>query len=150
MPDHCLNLKKGYIAMLLRNLRPNKGHVNGARYVVEGTTNNVLHLRSVIGAFRGERLALPRVKCRLGDQNFPIPGFTSKQLPVRTCFAITTNKSQGQSIGGRMGIDLTDSCSSDGQLYITMSRITDLRNCTSVVLIVHALGPQKMQYIVKY
>ncbi len=53
MPDHKLTLKKGYIVMLLRNLRPNKGHVNGARYVIENMTDNLLHLKSVTGAFKG-------------------------------------------------------------------------------------------------
>ncbi len=28
MPDHKLTLKNGYIVMLLRNLRPNKGLIN--------------------------------------------------------------------------------------------------------------------------
>ncbi len=100
MLDHNLTLKKGSIVILLRNLRPNKGHVNGARYVIENMTDNVLYLKSVTGAFKGERLALPRVKCRPGDDNFPIPDFTRSQFPVRTCFAMTTDKSQGQSIRG--------------------------------------------------
>ncbi len=128
MPDHCLNLKKVHLVMLLRNLRPNKGHVNGARYVVEGTTDNVLHLRSFTGAFRGERMALTRVKCHPGDHNFPTPGFTRIQCPVLTCLAMATNKSQGQSIRDRLGIDLTDSCFSHGQLYVAMLRATYPRN----------------------
>ncbi len=68
------------------------------------------------------------MKYRPSDDNFPIPGFTRRQFPVRTCIAMTTNKSQGQSIRGQLGIDLTDSCFSHGQLYVAMSRITDLRN----------------------
>ncbi len=92
MPDHKLVLKKGYIVMLLRNLRPNKGHMNGARCVIENMTDNVLHSKSVKGAFKGERLALPTVKCRPGDDNFPIFGFTRRHFPVRACFTMTTNK----------------------------------------------------------
>ncbi len=91
-------------------------------------TDNVLHLKSVKKAFKGEHLALHRVKCRPGDDNFPIPGFTQKQIPVRTYIAMITNKSQGQSIQGRLGIDLTDICFSHGELYVTMSRIKDPRN----------------------
>ena len=42
LPDHKLKLKKGFIVMLLRNLDPTSGHVNGARYVFENITNNLL------------------------------------------------------------------------------------------------------------
>ncbi len=100
----------------------------GIQHVVDEITDNVFHLRSVTGAFKGERLALPRVKCRPVNQDFPIPGFTRRQFPVRNCFAMTTYKSQGQSIRGRLGIDLTDSCFSYGQLYVALSGITDPRN----------------------
>ncbi len=98
MPDHKLPLKKRDIFILLRNMRPKKGHVYGAKYVIEKMNDNVLHLRSVTGAFNGEFLSLHRVKCRPGNNKFQIPGFTRRQFPARTCFAMTTNKSQGQSI----------------------------------------------------
>ena len=39
--------------MLLQNLRSNKGHISGARYVVEGLTDNVLDLRSVTDHLKG-------------------------------------------------------------------------------------------------
>ena len=82
--------------MVLRNLRPNEGHINGARYVIENMTDNVLHLKSVTGEFKGRSLAHPKVKYRPCDGNFPIPGFTPRQFPIRTRFAMNTNKSQGQ------------------------------------------------------
>ncbi len=69
MSDHCLNLKKCTLLCCYEASDQTKG-INGARYVVEGPTGNVLHLKSVTGAFRGERLALPRVNCRPGDKVF--------------------------------------------------------------------------------
>ncbi|CDF39624.1 Helicase-like protein [Chondrus crispus] len=120
LPDHKLKLKKGFIVMLLRNLDPATGHVNGAPYVIENMTNNLLFLHVTTGSHQGNRLY----------DNFPIPGFTRTQFPIRTCFALTTNKAQGQSFGGRIGLDLRDHCFSHGQLYVALSRTTHPGNVT--------------------
>ena len=128
MPDHCIRLKKGFIVMLLRNLRPAQGHVNGTRYVVENFTNNLLFLRAVSGAHRGSRIVIPRMNCTPNDDDFPIPGFRRCQFPVRVCFAMTVNKSQGQSISGKLGLDLSSPVFSHGQLYVALSRTTHPKN----------------------
>ena len=59
LPDHNLELKKGFIVMLLRNLDPTAGHVNGARYVIENMTHNLLFLRVATGSHEGNKLCLP-------------------------------------------------------------------------------------------
>ncbi|CDF37706.1 ATP dependant DNA helicase PIF1 [Chondrus crispus] len=130
LPDHKLKLKKGFIVMLLRNLDPTSGYVNGARYVIEKMTNKLFFLRVTSGSHEGNRLCLPQMPCGPGDDNFPIPGFTRTQFPIRTCFALTTNKAQGQSFGGRIGLDLRDHCFSHGQLYVALSRTTHSSNVT--------------------
>lgn len=48
--------------------------------------------------------------------------FQRVQFPVRLAYAITINKSQGQSLGV-VGIDLTAPCFSHGQLYVACSRV---------------------------
>ena len=131
-PDHKLKLKKGLIVMLLRTPDPTAGHVNGARYVLENMINNLLFLRVTTGSHEGNRLCLPRMPCRPGDDNFPIPGFTRTQFPIRTCFALTTNRAQGQSFDGRIGLDLQDHCFSHGQLYVALSRTTYPSNVTII------------------
>ena len=128
LPDH--KLKKGFIVMPLRNLDPTAGHDNGARYVIENMTNNLLFLRVTTGSQEGTRLCLPRMTCGPGDDNFPIPAFTRTQFPICTCFALTTNKAQGQSFGGCIGLDLRDHCFWHGQLYVALSRIAHPRNFT--------------------
>ena len=128
MPDHLLLLKKGFIVMLLRNICPVEGHANGTRYVVTGMTNHLLFLKVAAGQYKGKTLTLPRVECSPGDQNFPIEGFTRLQFPVRVCFAMTINKAQGQSICGRLGLDLRHDCFSHGQLYVALSRATHPKN----------------------
>ncbi|CDF40520.1 ATP dependant DNA helicase [Chondrus crispus] len=133
LPDHQLKLKKGFVVMLLRNLNPNDGHVNGARHLVDGMSNSLLCLRVATGSHLGKPLCLPRMPCGPGDDNFPVPGFTRTQVPIRASFAMTTNKAQGQSFGGLLRLDLRNHCFSHGQLYAALSRTTHPGNV--VVLI---------------
>lgn len=107
------------------------GHCNGTRYIVDGMPvgGTVLNLRVACGRNKGKRLSLPRIPCE-ADDNFAVPGFVRIQFPVRVCFAITTNKAQGQSFGGRIGIDQTDPCFSHGQMYVALSRTTHPKNVT--------------------
>ena len=98
--------------------------------MVEGTAQNVLYLSVAVGNYKGTKLALPRMPCGPGDDSFPIQGFTRTQFPVRVCFGVTTNKAQGQSFGGSLGLDLRDEVFSHGQLYVALSRTTHPANLT--------------------
>ncbi len=40
------------------------------------------------------------------------------------------NRAQGQSFGGKLGLDLFEDCFAHGQLYVGESRVTDQRNLT--------------------
>src|SRR6266480_3579872 len=55
-------------------------------------------------------------------------GFTLKrtQFPIRLAFAMTINKSQGQSLQ-TVSINLRSPVFSHGQLYVALSRTTDVR-----------------------
>ncbi len=99
-----MQLKKGFMITLLRNLCPKRGHVNGARYIVEHMSSNLLHLKFAVGWHAGSHLTLSRVPCRRGDDNVPVLGFKRRQLPVQVCFWMTINKAKGQSFGGKLGI----------------------------------------------
>ena len=50
--------------------------------------------------------------------------FQRKQFPLRPCFAMTINKSQGQSLN-YVGLDLKiRPCFAHGHLYVALSRVT--------------------------
>ena len=70
---------------------------------------------------------IPRIAFHPKDRTLPFE-MERKQFPVRLCFSVTSNKSQGQSIK-HVGVFLgTQEFFSHGQLYVALSRSTDPNN----------------------
>jgi ATP-dependent exoDNAse (exonuclease V) alpha subunit len=72
----------------------------------------------------GQVKIIPRIKLSTTEGELPFI-LTRKQFPVRLCFAMTVNKAQGQSLD-IVGIDLRTSSFTHGQLYVALSRATDV------------------------
>ena len=53
--------------------------------------------------------------------------FSRRQFPVQLCFAMTINKSQGQSVKN-VGLDLRTPVFTHGQFYVGVSRVTSVQN----------------------
>jgi ATP-dependent DNA helicase PIF1 len=64
--------------------------------VVTGLRTYCIEARLLGGDFDGQLQVIPRIKLSTTDESLGIP-LSRKQFPVRLCFAITINKSQGQS-----------------------------------------------------
>ncbi len=84
--------------MLLQTFVPSERTFNGARYIVEHMSSNLLHLKVTGRVAIGSRLTLQRHPYGPGDDNFPVPGFKITQFPVRVSFGMTINKAQGQFV----------------------------------------------------
>ncbi|XP_063797542.1 ATP-dependent DNA helicase pif1-like [Pseudophryne corroboree] len=120
MPPHVLLLKKGVIIMLLRNLNPQKGLCNGTRLIIEDLAHHFIKCRILSECNHGDEVFIPRIDLATSDTTLPFI-LRRRQFPITPAYAITINKSQGQTFD-HVGICLQTSVFSHGQLYVALSR----------------------------
>jgi len=128
MSPASLRLRKGAPIMLLRNLYAQHGLCNGTRMVVVRLLKHGIVARIDGGDFDGDVHFIPRIDCSSNDRELPFKLFR-RQLPVRLCFAMTINKSQGQTLD-TVGVDLRTPVFTHGQLNVSLSRGTDVGRVT--------------------
>ena len=120
LPLSQLSLKVGAPVMLLRNLCPQEGLCNGTRMIITSLRTHCIETRLLGGDFDGQLRVIPRIKLCATDKDLGIP-LSRKQFPVRLCFVMTINKSQGQSFSV-VGLDLRTPVFTHGQFYVAASR----------------------------
>ena len=118
LPPHLLQLKKGSSVMLLRNPNPPK-LCNGTRMVVKNIMQHVLECTVMTGEAKGEHVFIPKIPLIPSDCAIP---FKRLQFPLKLSYAMTINKSQGQTLKV-VGLDLTDPVFSHGQIYVGCTRV---------------------------
>ena len=103
-PSHKLVLKKGVTIMLLRNLNQSMGLCNGTRLLVTSLGHRLLECVILTGSNIGETTFIPRIALTTTSPKWPFT-LQRRQFPVRICYAMTNNKSQGQTLS-RVGVYL--------------------------------------------
>ncbi|XP_074373720.1 uncharacterized protein LOC141714078 [Apium graveolens] len=113
LPHHNLKLKVGGVVMLMRNL------------------NQILECEVIYGTFAGTKHFIPRMELSSKDMKMPFK-LVRKQMPLQLCYAMTINKSQGQSLK-KVELYLSKSVFTHGQYYVAVSRVTSPSRLTIFV-----------------
>ena len=127
MPEHKLSLKVGVPIILLRNINPKGGLCNGTRLQITHLGQWIIGAQILTGSFKGRRVMIPRITLTNNGESDMTCELRRRQFPIRLAFAITINKSQGQSLK-YVGVDLRNEVFAHGQLYVAVSRATEPAN----------------------
>ena len=120
-PPFELNLKSQMPLILIRNLNPRQGLCNGTKMIfIKHLDHKVLQCQ-LEGSER--TVLIPRILFIPQSNDFPFE-WSRRQFPVMPAFAMTINRSQGQTLNF-VGIWLRKQCFTHGQLYVGCSRVGD-------------------------
>lgn len=143
LPPYDLQLKKGGIVILIRNMNVAEGLCNGTRLKLLNIKPYVLTAKIISGVGKGKIVMLPRIDLQPSEEEVPFT-FTRRQFPIRLGYSMTINRAQGQSFD-HVGIWLTIPVFSHGQLYVAVSRCR-YRNKLRFSLRNEAIYVQQQEY----
>ena len=130
-----LKLKVGTRVLICAN---GEGYVNGQRGVVEFLGKDYVSVNiDGVGVVDVVKNTWEKHKYSKNDKNLEkqLESYY-KQFPLRLGWAISVHKSQGMTLDN-VALDIGRGCFSAGQLYVSLSRVKDLKNLSLVRPIRH-------------
>lgn len=97
LPNHSMKLKTGTTVMLIRNLDRFEGLCNGTRLFVTRLANHVIKAKIISCTNIENTIYIPRMFFSPSQSPWPSK-FIRRQFSIIVTFAMTINKSQGQSL----------------------------------------------------
>jgi len=150
VPEHRLQLKKGDLCFVMRTLNRKEKLANNTRVRILEIRRFSIKVETV-SEFPKEFI-IPRIRFQV---KLKFGGFIliRTQFPLRLAYAMTKNKSQGQSIPFTLN-DIRNNPFSHGHLYVSMSRATDVDSTAffckedqileEAVMVVNVVYPEMM------
>ena len=128
--SHLLSLKLAAPIIILCSLDPTRV-TNSTRCIITKLSANTIEARIFHGRYVGHDIIIPHIPLIPSNSTLPFE-FRRLQFPVELCFAMTINKSQGQTFKA-VGVDLTNESFTHGMLYVALSRVGS-PNCLTLLV----------------
>ncbi len=124
-PPRVLTLKVGDICLVMRNLSMRKGLQTNSRIRITRISTKAIHVETIEAV--PKHAIVPRIRFNIKLPMFESFEICRVQFPLKLAYAITINKSQGQTLE-RALVDIRDAPFAHGRLYVALSRITYYKN----------------------
>ncbi len=134
----------GVQIFLLCNFNQSIGFCNGTRLIVKKFGQRVIEAEIITRNNVGKHVFIPRIIMSPSGTDWPFV-LCHYQFSVRVAFAMTINKSQGQTLNN-IGVYLLSPVFSHGQLYVAISRVISSAN----IKIFNGQGPNGYMQNVVY
>jgi Helicase len=101
-------------------------------FVSPASVRELWNAKILAGTHAGNMVFIPRIPLSPSSTAELPFDFRRTQFPLRLAFAMTINKAQGQTLK-YVGLCLTESVFTHGQLYVAVSRVTDGANLRMII-----------------